>query len=285
MNDPKYEIVKFKDNEFELDVSVSPVEETVWLNQEEIALLFNVNIPAINKHIKNIINDEELEKLSTISKKEIIRIEGNRSVKRLVNYYNLDMIISIGYRVNSKRGILFRKWATLVLKKFLIKGFIINESRTLVANENYAKLIDKVGKTDERLVKLESSANQQKLSTQSIFFNGEVYDAYSFIQQMFEKAENEIIIIDNYTDRTILDRLKVKNQGVKVFIYTSPITSKITKQDETLFNKQYGSLIISQKTNIHDRFIIIDGQTLFHVGASIKDAEKNYLQLVNWIIP
>ncbi len=91
---------------------------------------------------------------------------------------------------------------------------------------------------------------------------------------MFEKAENEIIIIDNFTDRTILDRLKVKNQGVKVFIYTSPITSKITKQDETLFNKQYGPLIVFHKTNIHDRFIIMDGQTLFHVGASIKVAGK-----------
>ncbi len=142
MSEQKYEIVKFNNDSIVVDVAVSPLEETVWLTQEQIAMLFNVKVSAINKHIKNIIFENELDESSTISKMEIVRYEGNRKVKRNINIYNLDMIISIGYRVNSKEGIKFRKWANEVLKEYLLKGYVINKERTLVTNENYVRLIN-----------------------------------------------------------------------------------------------------------------------------------------------
>ena len=146
----KYEIVKFNNDSVEVDVTVSPLEETVWLTQEQMALLFNVNVPAINKHIRNIIFENELEESSTISKMEIVRYEGNRRIKRNINIYNLDMIISVGYRVNSVEGIKFRKWANKVLKEYLLQGYVISKERSLVTNENYVRLINKVKSLDER---------------------------------------------------------------------------------------------------------------------------------------
>lgn len=131
----KYETVKFNNDSVEIDVTVSPLEDTVWLSQEQMALLFNVNVPAVNKHIKNIISENELDEGSTVSKMEIVRYEGNRRVKRNINIYNLDMIISVGYRVNSVEGIKFRRWANKVLKEYLIQGYSINQKRIEVLNK------------------------------------------------------------------------------------------------------------------------------------------------------
>jgi hypothetical protein len=135
-----YEIIKFEDGDFSLDVNVSPNEETVWLTQTQIAELFDVNVPAINKHVKHILSSYELDN-STISKMEIVRFEGERAIKRKIKIYNLDMIISIGYRVNSKRGILFRKWASTILKQYLLYGHAINENRCLAHSDNNIKII------------------------------------------------------------------------------------------------------------------------------------------------
>ena len=125
----------------------------MWLTQEQMAVLFDVNIPAINKHIKNIIQDKELDEKETIFKMEIVRSEGAKSVRRIINIYNLDMIISVGYRVKSKRGIMFRKWVTNVLKEFLLKGYAINENRVVVSNENYIQLRNEVVSINDRLLK------------------------------------------------------------------------------------------------------------------------------------
>ena len=153
MNEKNYEIVKFKDEGLELDVNVSAKDDTVWLTQEQMAVLFDVNIPAINKHIKNIIQDEELDEKETISKMEIVRLEGTKSVRRIINIYNLDLIISVGYRIKSKRGIMFRKWATNVLKEYLLRGYTINENRVVVSNENYIELRNEVISINDRLLK------------------------------------------------------------------------------------------------------------------------------------
>ena len=153
MNEKNYEIVKFKDEGLELDVNVSAKDDTVWLTQEQMAVLFDVNIPAINKHIKNIIQDEELDEKETISKMEIVRLEGTKSVRRIINIYNLDLIISVGYRIKSKRGIMFRKWATNVLKEYLLRGYTINENRVVVSNENYIQLRNEVVSINDRLLK------------------------------------------------------------------------------------------------------------------------------------
>ena len=274
----QYEIIKFKNDLVEVDVRISPLEDTVWMNQEQIALLFNVNVPAINKHIKNIILENELEESSTISKMEIVQNEGNRQVKRIINFYNLDMIISVGYRVNSIEGIKFRKWANAVLKEYLLKGYVINDNRTLVTNENYIRLINKVESLDERVSNIENEHKLLEYKNKQLFFDGEFYDAYSFIQQLFESANNEIIIIDNYIDRSILDRLVVKKDNVKVVIYTSAKT-KLLESDITSFNNQYGVLKIEYVNNVHDRFIIIDRNKLYHLGHSVKDLGKKIFSI------
>ena len=209
---------------------------------------------------------------------EIVQNEGNRQVKRIINFYNLDMIISVGYRVNSIEGIKFRKWANAVLKEYLLKGYVINEDRTLVTNENYMRLINKVEALDERVSNIENKHKLLEYKNKQLFFDGEFYDAYSFIQRLFEKAKNEIIIIDNYIDRSILDRLVVKKDNVKVVIYTSTKT-KLLKSDITSFNNQYGSLEVKFVNNVHDRFIITDKNKLYHLGHSIKDLGKKIFSI------
>lgn len=274
----KYETVKFNNDSVEIDVTVSPLEDTVWLSQEQMALLFNVNVPAVNKHIKNIISENELDEGSTVSKMEIVRYEGNRRVKRNINIYNLDMIISVGYRVNSVEGIKFRRWANKVLKEYLLKGYIINEERSLVTNENYVRLINKVESLDERVTNIEKEYKPKEFKNSQLFFDGEIYDAYTLIQSLFESANKEIVIIDNYIDRTILDRLVVKNSNVQVIIYTS-INSRLLSRDIDAFNKQYGGLDVKYTTNVHDRYIIIDQSKLYHLGHSIKDLGKKIFSI------
>ena len=274
----KYETVKFNNDSVEIDVTVSPLEDTVWLSQEQMALLFNVNVPAVNKHIKNIISENELDEGSTVSKMEIVRYEGNRRVKRNINIYNLDMIISVGYRVNSVEGIKFRRWANKVLKEYLLKGYIINEERSLVTNENYVRLINKVESLNERVSNIEKEYKPKDFKNTQLFFDGEFYDAYTLIQSLFESAHTEIIIIDNYVDRTILDRLVVKKSGVQVTIYTS-INSRLLSRDIDAFNNQYGGLDVRYTTNVHDRYIIIDQNKLYHLGHSIKDLGKKIFSI------
>ena len=274
----KYEVIKFKDNEFEMDVNVSPNEETVWLTQEQIVLLFLTTKQNVSFHINNIIDSNELDVNSTVKEILTVRIEGKRKITRKIKYYNLDMIISIGYRVNSKRGILFRKWANQVLKQYLLNGYVINENRVVVSNENYIELRNEVASINNRLIKIENKVfdNYDK---NSILFNGQFYDAYTLIQSIFEKANKEIIIIDNYVDRTILDRLVNKNKDVKVIIYTHKDKSKLLNKDIEMFNKQYGNLIIKYTNKVHDRYIIIDNKKLYHLGASIKDLGKKIFSI------
>ena len=269
----KYEVIKFKDNEFEMDVNVSPNEETVWLTIEQIALLFERDRSVISKHIKKIYEESELEKKRTCAKNAQVQIEGNRQIVRYFDYYNLDVIISVGYRVKSQRGVLFRKWANQVLKQYLLNGYVINENRVVVSNENYIELRNEVASINNRLIKIEDKVfdNYDK---NSILFNGQFYDAYALIQSIFDKANKEIIIIDNYVDRTILDRLVNKNKDVKVTIYTHKDKSKLLNKDIEMFNKQYGYLHVKYTDKVHDRYIIIDNKKLYHLGASIKDLGK-----------
>ncbi|MBO4622801.1 MAG: virulence RhuM family protein [Bacilli bacterium] len=277
-NNKNYETVKFKDDELELDVNVSTMDDTVWLTVEQIARLFERDRSVIIKHIKNILFDKELDN-STCAFFAQVQIEGSREITRKVEYYNLDMIISVGYRVKSKRGILFRKWATNVLKEFLLKGYAINENRVVVSNENYIELRNEVVSINDRLLKIEDKVFNKEYGLDKLFFNGQFYDAYTLIQSIFEKAKKEIIIIDNYIDRSILDRLVFKEKDIKVIIYTNINTSKINDIDINTFNKQYNNLRIINTSKVHDRFIIIDKTKLYHLGASIKDLGKKIFSI------
>ena len=154
---------------------------------------------------------------------------------KLVEFYSLDIIIAVGFKTNSKRAIIFRRWANKILKEYLLQGYVINEERSLVTNENYVRLINKVESLDERVSNIENNYKPQEFKKSQLFFDGEFYDAYTLIQSIFELANNEIIIIDNYVDRTILDRLVVKKHNVQVIIYTS-INTRLLGRDINTFN-------------------------------------------------
>ena len=144
----KYEIVKFVDNGFELEVNVSPSEDTVWLTQQQLSLLFDVDISRINRHIRNIYETNELSRNRTFAENAKVQHEGDRFITRKIKMYNLDMIIAVGYRVNSKRGVIFRRWATSVLKQYMLKGYSIDSTRVLVTQENYLNLVNEVNRID-----------------------------------------------------------------------------------------------------------------------------------------
>ena len=280
-----YEIVKFVNNKVELEVNIDPDFDTVWLTHEQLSILFNTTKQNISFHVNNILNEGELE-VATVKDYLTVRFEGNRKVTRKIKSYNLDMIISVGFRVNSKQGILFRKWANKVLKEYLLKGYVINQNRTNVSNENYRNLVDIVLDiksseiiTNNRLNKLEDKVFDKQYGLDKIFFNGEFFDAYSLIQQIFESANDQIIVIDNYIDRSLLDRLVVKKNSVKITIYTNINTSKLLNNDIKIFNKQYGLLDIKYTTKVHDRYIIIDNNKLYHLGHSIKVLGKKIFSI------
>lgn len=254
-------LVVYNDGELELKVSVN--NQTVWLSADEIAYIFNVNRPAIVKHIGNIYKDEELEQNSTCSILEQVAKDGKL---RKINFYNLDVIISVGYRVNSKKATKFRKWATTILKDYINDGYVINHHRI----------------TEQRLLLLENDVNvikskikDNKLKTnQGIFYDGQIYDSYSFINDLLKLANNEVILIDNYVDDTVLT-LFSKYQNINFMIYTNNI-SKQLKLDFEKYSKQYKNITLKTFKSSHDRFLIVDKKEIYHIGASLKDLAKKW---------
>ena len=260
MND-NYELVRFEQNGLTLDVNVSPSEETVWLSKEQIGQLFDRDRSVVSRHINNIYKEGELCKDSSCAK-NAHEVNGQTHYTEL---FNLDVIISVGYRVKSRNGVVFRKWANNVLKQYLLKGYVINENRTLITNENYINLINRVENIDLRLSKIERKDNIQN---ENIFFDGEYFDARSFLKQIFSQAKNKITLIDPYLDTKALDYLKVRNSGVEISLFTSS-KAKLTEDDIDSFNLQYGGLQSHTINNFHDRFIIIDDSELYHLGTSL----------------
>ena len=284
MNDG-YELIKYVNSNFELDVRISPKENTIWLTLDEMSELFTRDKSVISRHINNIFNDGELDEAGCVAffatelNKYDPRTGKDRKTIVSIKYYNLDVIISVGYRVNSIVGIQFRKWANSILSEYLLKGYAIDSKRTLITNENYARLINKVESLDERVSVIEKQGKEINVKKGKLFFNGQFYDAYTFIQSLFENANSEIIIINNYIDRSVLDRLIVKKENVKVVIYTNIDKSRLIDYDIDNYNKQYGNLELFDTKTIHDRYIIIDKERIFHLGYSIKDLGKKVFSI------
>jgi prophage antirepressor-like protein len=257
------DIVVYNDGELELKVSVN--EETIWLTQKQLVELFEVTKQNISLHINNIFKEDELNKNSTVKFFLTVQQEGKRKVERNLEHYNLDMIISLGYRVNSKKATKFRQWATSVLKNYIQNGYAINTHKI----------------TEQRLLNLENDVgfikSQLKNNTlepkQGVFFDGQIYDAYAFVSELIKKATQNIIIIDNYIDDTVLTLLS-KNTKVTITIYTKIITKQL-RLDEQKYNAQYKNLTIKEFELSHDRFIIIDND-IYHIGASLKDLGKKW---------
>ncbi len=271
-------IVVYGNGELELNVSLK--EDTLWLTQKQIAELFEVTVPNISMHIKAIYKENELDKNPTVKKYLTVQKEGNREVSRDLEHYNLDVIISVGYRVNSLKATKFRQWATSVLKEYISKGYAINSEK--ITNERFVSLEEEVKaltshknitniKLDNLLNSLEEKSIKPK---QGIFYDGQTFDAYEFLADIIRGAKVSIKLIDNYIDETVLT-LFSKNQNIKVTIYTKSI-SKTLKLDLEKYNAQYNSIEIKKFNNSHDRFLIIDDKEIYHIGASLKDLGKKW---------
>ena len=266
----KDEIVIYQANEIPTRLEVKIENETVWLNMEQISLLFGRDRTVINRHINNIFKEGEL------IKKEVCAIFAHttqhgaikeKSQTTNLDYFNLDVILSVGYRVKSKQGTQFRIWANKVLKDYLLKGYAVSQRFERIENDvHYLKT--KVEEFDFQI--------QTNLPTkEGIFFDGQVFDAYVFVTDLIRKAQESIIVIDNYIDESVLLMLGKKQKGVEVVIYSSTLT-KETKLDIKKYRSQYPDIQINQYSKSHDRFIIIDRKTIYHLGASLKDLGKKW---------
>ncbi len=269
-----YELIKFKDKDFELDVSVSPEEDTVWLTKEQISLLFDLDRTVISRHINNIYKDGELEKESTCAKNA--HMVSNRLY--YTDYYNLDVIISVGYRVKSKRGILFRKWATNVLKQYLLKGYVVDNNRVTISKENFVKLENDVQNIKKEIKNIKEKVFIEPVK-EKLFYNGEYFDAYEFICSLVESATKSILIIDPYLDVHGLKIFKKVPQGVLKTICISS-KSKIKQEDVDLFKKQFGEINIKMNDSIHDRFLILDANVCYSLGTSLNYMGKRVFSIL-----
>lgn len=260
MND----LIKYNDGEIEIAVSIQ--NETIWLTQKQIAELFDKDTRTINEHIKTIYKEEELTEISTIRNFRIVKKEGNREVARDVLHYNLDVVISIGYRANSKKATKFRQWATKVLKEYIFNGYAINSHKI----------------TEQRLLHIENDIQAIKSKFKDyephqnhIFYNGQIFDAYLFVSDIIKSAKSSIKLIDNYIDESTLILFTKRDTKVNMKIYTKTI-SKQLNLDLEKHNAQYPKIDIEIFDLSHDRFLIIDEKEVYHFGASIKDLGKKW---------
>ena len=256
----KGEIILYQpNNSIELEVRFEA--ETVWLTQAQIALLFGVDRTVIVRHIGNVYKTHELEAISTCAKIAQVQTEGKRTVIREVNYYNLDMILSVGYRVNSINATKFRQWANQVLKAYLLHGYAINQ--------RIERLENRVSRTEE---KIELFVRTSLPPMEGVFYEGQIFDAHVFASNLIKTAKNSIVLIDNYIDESVLVTLSKRENNVSAKIVTRNISDQF-KLDLNRHNSQYPQIDVEERTDIHDRFLIIDG-TVYHIGASLKDLGK-----------
>ena len=263
----KNEIVLYRPNELTEHIEVRIDEDTVWLTQEQMSLLFGRERSVITKHIRNVFSENELDEKATCANFAQVQNEGDRIVRRDIVCYNLDVIISVGYRVKSKQGTQFRIWATKILKDYLLKGYSIN-SRMNRIEDKFDALSNKVNEIDLQI-------NTHLISKQGIFFEGQVFDAYAFVNKIIKSAKKSIVLIDNYIDEAVLTMFSEKSENVKVVILTKEIKPKL-KLDIEKFNEQYKNIETKIFNISHDRFLIIDNKEIYHLGASLKDLGKKW---------
>ncbi|MBO7134897.1 MAG: virulence RhuM family protein [Bacteroidales bacterium] len=262
------EIVLYNPNE-SVNIEVRLGEETVWLTQLQMAELFGCSSDNIGFHLKNIYKEQELDEISTTEDFSVVRVEGTRKVLRTIKHYNIDAILSVGYRVSSRNATMFRQWATKVLKNYLIKGYAL-EPKLVLMEEKLEKHTELLKKHDEQIQFFIKSATP---IAEKVFMDGEFYDAFALVQKLIKSAKKSIILIDNYVDESVLTRMSEKSDGVSVSIYTKSISKAMELAAEN-FNSQYGGLKLKRFADCHDRFLILDDSEMYLFGASLKDLGK-----------
>ena len=298
----KGEIVLYQpEGEVRLEVRVE--NETVWLTQAQMAVLFNTDRTSITKHIRNIYQTGELEEISTCAKIAQVRIEGEREIARKMPFYNLDMIISVGYRVNSISGIRFRRWANQVLKDYILKGYAIRqrkiatdlqivdrlqEQRQLIKNQQ-TEITEFKDETEKRLSAVEQHIDffvkASQTPTSGILTTGTRFDGFVLIADLVKSAKHSIVFIDPYATIEVLKFAAMRAKGVQAIVYSARITPDF-KEAVALHNKQYPGLEPKTMRTIHDRFLLVD-DTVYHFGASFKDMgnEMTAFSILDFITP
>ena len=277
MEERKFDLIAFTDKGLSLDVRVDPDEDTVWLTKDQMAKLFDRDRSVISRHIKSIYKEGELSENSTCAFFARVPSTRKRSYESIM--YNLDVIISVGYRVKSGRGILFRKWASSILKQYLLKGYATDEKRLLAHDKSLIELSCKVLSLDartqeneERVKALEEVAKRGGFPSESVFYSGEFLDARSFFAELFSKAEREIVVVDSYADSKLLSLLNHAKQGVTLSLVKGP-HSRLSQDDLDAFLLQHGPISVRESDDFHDRFAFVD-ERCYHVGASFNHMGK-----------
>ena len=256
---PKSEIILYQPNET-VSLEVRMENETVWLNRNQIAMLFGRDVKTIGKHINNALR-EELQNMATVANFATVQNEGGRVVKRSVEYYNLDMVLSVGYRVKSPQGVLFRQWANKVLKEYMLCGYSINQ--------RFERLEQRVAQTEN---KIDFFVRTSLPPVEGLLHEGQIFDARVCVENLIKQAKREVIMIDGYVDAATFEILDVRQKGVSATIYTERIGESLLRIKE-LHDSQYTDKTIRLEKyaeNFHDRFLIID-DVVYHFGASFKD--------------
>ena len=250
-------VVVYQSKDGTLSLEVQIADETVWLTQQQMSVLFNVKENNITYHIQGIYKTHELEPEATTQKIRVVRLEGNRSVARLIDYYNLDMIISVGYRVNSPNATQFRRWATGVLKEYLLRGYAVNQ--------RIENLERRVAKTEEQI---DFFVRTSLPPVEQVFYNGEFFEARVLLEKIIKTAKRRVIIIDAYVDAATFEMLDVRKKGVTATIYSGKDLTHL----RDLHNESEAAPVETYiwKTPSHDRWLIVDN-SVYHCGHSLKD--------------
>jgi hypothetical protein len=259
----KNEILIYQSAELTERIEVRMEDESIWLNRNQIALLFGRDIKTIGKHIKNALT-EELNGSSVVANFATTASDGKVYI---IEHFNLEMVISIGYRVKSNRGTQFRIWANQVLKDYLLKGYAVN-NRMNRLEDHFETLKDKVQQIDLQI-------HSKLIPTQGIFFEGQVFDAYELTSRIIRSAKKSIILIDNYIDESTLLHLTKKDKHVAVSLLSKSKSSQLDL-DLKKANEQYGNFEWKAFDKSHDRFLIIDQNEVYHLGALLKDLGKKW---------
>lgn len=266
--DKENEIILYQpDSTLSLDVRVE--NETVWLTQAQMTELFQTTRNNITLHIRNIFKEGELEESSVCKESLLTAADGKRYKTK---FYSLDVIISVGYRVKSIRGTQFRIWANKILKDYLLRGYSVNQRLLYMESRIDRRLLEHDKRLDDLTDKVDFFIRTSLPPKEGVFFNGQIFDAHEFICRLIKSANKRIILIDNYVDESVLVQLDNRNADVSAVIYTGEI-SRTFRQSVNRHNRQYAPIDVRTADRIHDRFLIID-DTLYHIGASIKDLGK-----------
>ena len=260
------QIILYRPNDT-ISIEVRLENETVWLTANQMAILFDRDEKTIRKHINNVFNEDEVPQINNT---HFLRVDG---VKQAVAFYTLDGVISVGYRVKSKQGVIFRQWANKVLKEYLLKGYAVNQRFEILENKIDKKFSEQDAKIEHLNKQVDFFVRTSLPPTEGVFHDGKIFEAYKFATDLIKSAKKSLILIDNYVDESVLLMLSKRNTGVSAKIYTSHLSDAL-KLDLQKHNNQYPPIEIEKYTKAHDRFLIIDDTDVYHIGASLKDLGK-----------